>query len=158
MLRASLLCCPLCFSSTPYPIVSMVSFPHPIGYREGETCLLQWRCSYWLKLVTRLWERWNRSSQVKTCLSQRWNNLGLFFFCVKTLNGNNSSGCHKALSETWVCWEVLSTQSTVQYSWSIWTQTFASDVDTCFALGNNLTLQNTCGAPFECKHHQHGFV
>lgn len=46
---AGLLCCQLCFWSTPCLIVSMVSFfPLPIANTEGGTCLLQWHCSCWL--------------------------------------------------------------------------------------------------------------
>lgn len=52
------------------------------AYREGGTCLLQWHCSCWLKLVIRLWERWKGIRQVKTRLNQRWNCLGNSFFVI----------------------------------------------------------------------------
>ncbi len=81
----------LCGESA-YCVVSSVFDPHPVwlspwfhfplpsGCREGGTCLLQWHCSCWLKLVITLWERWRRISQVKTCLRQRWNSLGNSLF------------------------------------------------------------------------------
>lgn len=108
---AGLLCCQLCFWSTPCLIVSMVSFfPLPIANREGGTCLLQWHCSCWLESVIRLWETLADDDKPSKDMPEPKGGTVREILSLKRTGWEQRSGCHTALSETWECWEVLSVQ------------------------------------------------
>lgn len=127
------------FAPHPVWLSPWFHFPLPIIYREGGTCSLQWHSRCALKVSCQIIAA-TAGTQPSEDMPEPKVELSWDLFLCDRLNGNKDSGCHKALSETWECWEELSTQLQCMN-----TNLSCRCSCTCLVSGNNV-IQNTCAA------------